>query len=422
MRTELTNLHCQKAAPGPKRYRLSDKGGLCLMVMPTGGKLWRYQYTFEGKMKELALGKYPDVSLAQARVLHAQARAARAGGVDPMALRKEAKADKEATHAQNETEHKQAFAALARQWYAWWKSDKAWRYAEAVERRMENDVIPAIGHKRPEDVTRLDIIELTQATDARGAREIAQRNLQFIALIFEWAVNNGHLDNNFRSPVAGIRPHLILKRVVKNSIAYLEIEEIPELLRRMRAYGGQQLTKLAMELLALTFVRTSDLINARWEEIDWQSRQWRIPLARMKMKRKHSKTKDYHVVPLSRQAVKVLKQVETLSGKRDFIFPDFSEGMRPMSNNTILKALERMGYKGKMTGHGWRSVASTYLNNHGFLELWVEAQLAHEKTDRVAGAYNHALYLEHRAKMMQHWADFLDQCRENGTAKTVKVA
>jgi integrase len=415
--TELSDLKCRKAEPQPKPYRIADTGGLYLLVQPSGGKLWRWKYYFAKKEKLMALGKYPDIGLAQARVLHAAARAQLASGIDPMAARKEKKAASAAQHAKEESVAQDTFAHLARQWFAWWKTDKASRYADAVERRMETDMIPAFGTKKPEDITRRDIIDATQAVDLRGAREIAQRNLQFLSLIFEWGINNGYLNGDFRSPTAGIRPHLILKKVPSNSIAYLEIDEVPELLVKMREYGGQQLTKLAMELLSLTFVRTSDLIDGRWEEIKWKEKQWQIPLARMKMKRRFCKTNDFHIVPLSRQALKVLKELEQVSGKREHLFPDFSEGMGTMSNNTILQALKRMGYKGRMTGHGWRSVASTYLNNHGYSELWVEAQLAHVKDDKVAGAYNHALYLEQRRDMMQAWADALDEMRASAMSE-----
>lgn len=411
---ELSNMQCEKAVIKPKTYKLSDRGGLNLLVTPGGGKLWRWYYRFNGKQKTMAFGRYPDVGLARARLLHAKARALLSTGTDPMAERKEEKTQREAERDQAEIQPKNTFAYLARQWFAWWKTDKASRYADAVERRMETDIIAALNTKQPEEITRMDIIEATQAVDRRGAHEIAQRNLQFLGLIFEWGINNGYLDGNFRSPTAGIRPHLILKKVQSNSIAYLEIEEVPELLVKMRAYGGHQVTKLAMEMLALTFVRTSDLIYGRWEEIDWKGKQWQIPLARMKMRRRFRNIKDYHIVPLSRQALKVLKELQPISGKREHLFPDFSEGKVTISNNTIRQALGRMGYECRMTGHGWRSVASTYLNNHGFPELWVETQLAHVKEDKVAGAYNHALYLEQRTEMMQYWADCLDALRAGG--------
>jgi integrase len=402
---ELTHLKCQKAMPRSKPYRLADRGGLALLVTPEGGKLWRWRYRFEGQARQMALGKYPDVSLAEARALHAKTRALLATGVDPMALRKEAKEMKKAECVEEEKATTDCFEELVWKWFAWWKADKNRKYAANVKARLESDVIAKIGKKRPDEIKRMDIVALSQAVDARGARDIARRNLQIIRQIFDWALNNGFLDENATNPAASIEPGQILSKVVQRNFAHLEINDVPELLAKMRNYNGNVLTRLAMELLSLTFIRTGELIGGRWEEIDWKQSLWVIPAERMKMKREH-------LVPLSSQALAVLKRLQTVSGNTDRLFPDYTGGTGIMSKNTILQALKRMGYKGRMTGHGWRHIASTWLNEQGFNAAHVEMQLSHVNKNEVAAVYNKAKYLSDRAKIMQHWADFLDKCRQ----------
>lgn len=405
--SELSNMECKKAVAKTKPYNLADKGGLHLLITPAGGKLWRWKYRFEGKEKEMAFGKYPDVSLAQARIYHAQGRALLANGTDPMALRKEAKQEKQAERLATEKVKADGltFEDLVRKWFAWWKTDKNQKYADNVEVRLEQDVIAAIGKKRPEEVKRTDIVALSQAVDARGAHDIARRNLQIIRQIFDWALNNGMLDENLANPAASIQPSKILAKTVETNFAHLDIKEVPELLRKTRDYNGSAYTRLAMELLSLTFLRTSELIGGRWEEIDWNQCLWTIPAERMKMSREH-------LVPLSTQALALLKRLHCLSGATGRLFPDYNGGAGTMSKNTILHGLKRMGYNGRMTGHGWRHIASTYLNEYGFNAAHIEMQLSHVSRDKVAGVYNKARYIESRRKMMQHWADFLDQCRE----------
>lgn len=407
---ELSNMRCEKAAPRPKPYRIADKGGLYLLVAPTGGKLWRWKYRFEGKEKSMAFGRYPDVPLAQARLLHAKARALLAAGVDPMAARKEAKQERQAAQAERDKTAATglSFEDLAQQWFAWWKADKNQRYAANVESRLGQDVLARIGRKRPEEIKRMELVELTQEVGARGARDIARRNLQIIRQIFTYGMNQGLLDQNLANPAAGIEPSQILARTVEKHFPSLELKEVPELLRKMRDYSGNALTRLAMELIGLTVLRTSELIGGQWEEIDWEAKRWNVPAARMKMKTRH-------IVPLSRQALGLLERLYALSGKTGRIFPDYNGGAGTMSNNTILKALERMGYKGRMTGHGWRSIFSTYLREHGFNRDHVETQLAHLTGTETERAYNYALYLEARARMMQHWADHLDTLRAGRT-------
>jgi len=402
---DLTDLKCRKATPREKPYRIADKGGLSLLVTPEGGKLWRWKYRFDGKQKQMAIGKYPDISLADARVHHARARQLLANGADPMAVRKEAKDKKRAKEDAPIVEERvgQTFEQLTHKWFDWWKADKNAKYAANVEGRLESDILAQLGKRAPELITRMELVALTKTVGDR-ARDIARRNLQIVRQIYEFGMDNGHLNPNVMNPAAGIRPENILSKTTEEHFASIPIDEVPILLRKMRDYDGTALTRLAMELLSLTFLRTSELIGGLWPEIDWKEKVWRIPPERMKMKR-------LHIVPLSTQSISLLVRLQAITGDSGRFFPSATDDKGVMSNNTILKALERMGYKGRMTGHGWRSIASTYLHESGFDHEHIELQLAHAKEDKVSGAYNYAKYLEPRGVMMQAWADALDSLR-----------
>jgi integrase len=250
----------------------------------------------------------------------------------------------------------------------------------------------------------MELVQLAKDIEARGASDMAKRILQIIGMVCRYAVAHGY---SKRNPAAEIRPSDILKPTRKQNRARIDAKELPALLRAIELYDGRPLTRLAIKLMALTFVRTSELICARWEEFDFEARRWAIPAARMKMK-------SPHIVPLSAQAIEVLELLRTISGNKALVFPGEQDSEKPMSNMTILKALERMGYKGRMTGHGFRGVASTILHEQGYNHDHIELQLAHAPRNEVSAAYNHALYLEPRTKMMQDWADFLEQTQRGG--------
>jgi integrase len=235
---------------------------------------------------------------------------------------------------------------------------------------------------------------------------MAKRILQIVGMIFRYGVAHGY---SKRNPAAEIKPSDILKPTRKTTMARIDAKELPALLRAIEVYEGRQLTRLAMKLMALTFVITSELIGARWEEFNVEGRRWSIPASRMKMQAPH-------IVPLSSQAVEVLELLQTLSGDEALVFPGEQSPKKSMSNMTILKALERMGYKGRMTGHGFRGLASTILHEQGYNHEHIELQLAHAPRNEVSAAYNHALYLEPRTRMMQNWADFLDKVKRGGKA------
>jgi integrase len=250
----------------------------------------------------------------------------------------------------------------------------------------------------------MELVQLAKDIEARGASDMAKRILQIVGMVFRYAVAHGY---SKRNPAAEIRPSDILKPTRKTNMARIDAKELPALLRAIELYDGRPLTRQAIKLMALTFVRTSELIGARWEEFDFEARRWAIPAARMKMK-------TPHVVPLSSQAIETLELLRTISGDSDFVFPGEQDKSKSMSNMTILKALERMGYKGRMTGHGFRGLASTILHERGYNHDHIELQLAHAPRNEVSAAYNHALYLQPRTKMMQDWADFLEQTCRSG--------
>ena len=302
-----------------------------------------------------------------------------------------------------------SFQNVANLWLAHWSEGVTPRHAAYVERRIAADIFPALGAKPIDQITAPEIVALVKSVDARGAREIAKRVLETTGQIFEHAIAHGLA---VRNPARDVKPRSILKPRKKENYARVDAKEVPALLRAIEAYRGKNMTRLAMKLLALTFVRTSELVEAPWSEFDLEAARWDIPAERMKAGKPH-------IVPLSRQAVEILR---TLRGMSDgeLVFPGENDPKKPMSNNTILMALSRMGYKGEMTGHGFRGMASTILHEQEFNHDHIEVQLAHTPRNAVAAAYNHALYLGPRTDMMQWYADYLD-AKLHG-AKVVSIA
>lgn len=389
----LTDTEIRKAKSKAKAYRVSDGGGLYLFVTLAGGKLWRWKYRFDGREKLMTFGSYPDVSLSLAREWHSKARKLLANGLDPMAERKAEKASAE-----------NSFQSVALAWWEHWQDGKNQRHAIQVKRRMEADILPALGARPIAAIEAPELVAMTKGIERRGARDIAKRALETTGQVFRYAIAHGYARRN---PASEIRPGDILKSSRKVNYARVDARELPDLLRSVEVYQGTHVTRLALKLMALTFVRTSELIGARWAEFDLEACRWDIPAERMKMRAPH-------IVPLARQAADVLDTLRTLSGESEWLFPGDRNPKKPMSNNTILKALERMGHKGRMTGHGFRGLASTILHEQGYSHQHIELQLAHAPRNAVSAAYNHALYLEPRARMMQDWADFLERTQRGG--------
>jgi integrase len=400
----LTDTAIKRATAGERDYKLADAGGLFMLVTGAGGKLWRWKYRFQGQEKKMSFGQYPEVTLAEVRALHAGARRLLASGVDPMARRKAEKTAEAAKSAHS-------FESIAREWLAHWREGKSLRHVDYTERRVEENILPFLGARPIAEIEAPEVVAMVKAIQDRGALDIAKRTLETTGQVFRFAIAHGYARRN---PANDIKPSDVLKTRQKQNHARVDARELPALLRAIEVYQGKHVTRLAMKLLALTFVRTSELIEARWSEFDLDAARWDIPAERMKMR-------TPHIVPLSRQALDVLALLKQLSGKSELLFPGDRSTSKAMSNNTILQALKRMGYQGRMTGHGFRGVASTLLHEQGYAHEHIELQLAHAPRNAVSAAYNHALYLTPRTEMMQQWADFLEQTQRAGKVRPFRA-
>lgn len=386
----LTHLAIEKLKPKEKLYRIADSGGLCLEVTPAGGKLWRWRYTYQKKAQMLALGKFPQTSLTEARRLRDEARALKETGKHPTRTKKAEKL-KLAHEGEN------TFEVIARRWLEEKGARLNKKYHTQSVLRMEQHVFPYIGALPITDITIPDVVSVIDRMAKKDIHETAKRMGQLIGQTFRYASRRGLCTQN---PAADLRD--VLPGLEKKHHPCIDPSEFPELLRNIDSYTGDALTTSAMKLMALTFVRTQELIEARWEEIDWDREEWHIPVTRMKMKRPH-------MVPLSRQALSILKEVKESTGHRDFIFYSHQSKKGHISNGSILMALRRMGYMGRMTGHGFRALASTILNENNFPPDVIEKQLAHQEKNQIRAAYNRAEYTLERKKMMQAYADILDR-------------
>ncbi|HHA1921836.1 TPA: tyrosine-type recombinase/integrase [Enterobacter ludwigii] len=403
----LTDIKVRTAKPTDKQYKLTDGSGMHLLVHPNGSKYWRLQYRFGGKQKMLALGVYPEITLADARARRDEARKLLANGVDPGDKKKSDKI---------EQEEARTFEQLAVEWHA---TNKKWseEHSRRVLKSLEDNLFPAIGKRNIADLKTRDLLAPIKAVELSGRLEVASRLQQRTTAIMRYAVQSGLLDYNPAQEMVGAvassnrqhRPALQLKR-------------IPELLRRIDSYTGRPLTRLAVELTLLVFIRSSELRFARWSEIDFETSMWTIPAEReaiegVKHSQRGSKMRTPHLVPLSHQALAILKDVYKLSGDRDFVFIGDHDHRKPMSENTVNKALRVMGYdtKVEVCGHGFRTMACSSLIESG---LWsrdaVERQMSHMERNSVRAAYIHkAEHLDERRLMLQWWADFLDANRES---------
>ncbi|MBA2721823.1 MAG: tyrosine-type recombinase/integrase [Methylibium sp.] len=407
----LTEIACRTATcPTDKlRVRLTDGAGLYLEILPTGGKYWRLKYRFTGKEKKLALGVYGKeqgrVSVKEARARRDEARRLLSEGIDPGQQKKTAKLQRVVAAGNS-------FECVARAWWAQWASTKSAKHADQVMRRLEADVFPAIGALPVSGITAPQLLAVSLKIERRGAVDIAKRAYQSCGQVLRYAVAHGLAERN---AAADVKPSDALKPACKENYARIDVRETPELLRRIDAYDGAVYTRLALRLMALTFVRTSELIGARWCEFERGGAQWRIPAERMKMK-------TPHIVPLSRQALAVLDELAELRQGRELLFPGERDHNKPMSNNTILYALYRMGYHSRMTGHGFRGLASTILHELGHRHDLIELQLAHQERNAISAAYNHATYIPKRTEMMQEWADHLDALKSGGRVMPLRAA
>jgi integrase len=396
----LADIHVRNAKVRTKPYKLSDGGGMYLLVAPDGGRYWRLDYRFAGKRRTLALGVYPTVSLSDARARREEARTLLSKGTDPSVAKKAMK--RAVKHASATT-----FEPIAREWVHRERNRLAPRYCAQILRRLEADVFPQIGSSPIANITAADLLDVLRKVEKRGTFETARRLRQSCGQVFRYAVVTGRAERDPSNDLKGALRSPGRKRGHKA----MPRDELPSFLAKLSTYDGDPRTRIALKIIILTFVRTTELRAAQWSEFDDLDRAeplWRIPAERMKMKREH-------LVPLAPQVVALLGRLRALPGSptSPFLFPSPSrEGC--MSNNTMLYALYRMGYHSRATVHGFRAIASTTLNEMGFHPDVIERQLAHEERDAVRAAYNRAEYLAERRVMMYHWAAWIEPLGEGG--------
>lgn len=397
---KLNELKCKNLKPKEKTYRLSDGAGLYIEVKPNGGKYWRLGYRFAGKQKVLSFGVYPEVTLKEARDKRDEARKHLRNLEDPAELKRQKKLEIKHKYSNN-------FEAIAREWHSNKKNTWKESHARNILSRLEKYIFPKIGKRPIKELTHVEILEAIRPIEKEGKHEMAHRALQMTSNIYRYAVASGRVNRDITIDMKGA-----LVPVRSKHYAHLSEKELPEFLNSLEAYdteyNGSLLTKLAFKLLILTFTRSGEVRGAKWDEFEFDKNLWRIPAERMKMK-------DPHLVPLSKQSIEIVKQLREHHGdwNTPFLFPSQQTANKVMSENTFLRVIEKMGYKGITTAHGFRSTASTILNENGFKTDVIERQLSHVERDQVRAAYNHADYLQERRDMMQWWADHLDKLRDS---------
>ena len=389
----LTDTAIRNAKPKEKPYKLTDGRGLYLLVNKSG-RYFRWDYRFGSKRKTLALGVYPDIKLKEVREKHEDLRRLLSMDIDPMEHKKQVKAK---IHAETTN----SFEAVAREWFS--KNQPVWteKHAQTIISRLENNIFPWLGTTATSSITAPMLLESLRRVEDRGAVETAHRVKQICGQVFRYAIATGRGDRDPSADLKGALP----PTKPKHMATITSPDKVGELMRAIDGYQGNLITRCALQMAPLTFVRPGELRHAEWEEINIDEAVWKIPAEKMKMR-------SVHIVPLSKQAIAVLDEIKALTGNGKYIFPSLRSGSRPMSDNTILAALRRMGYaKEEMTGHGFRGMASTLLHENGWGSDIIERQLAHAEGNSVKAAYNHAQHLPERRKMMQWWADYLDTLR-----------
>lgn len=397
----LTHTAVANAKPREKVYRLSDGEGLFLQISPQGGKYWRLRYFFNGKENMLALGTYPEVSLADAREKRLAARKLVQAGKDPNQVKREQK--EQAQDAAANTFHD-----IAKEWHT--KNLNRWipDHADKIWRRLEKHIFPDHGHRPVADIKPLEVLRTIQRIENEGHTEISHRVLQTCSAIFQYAFVLGKVEYN---PAASLQ-NGVLKAHKATHYPTITAKELPAFLGQLEQVETTPVIRLAVRLLLHTFIRQGEMRQAKWDDIDWEAKEWRLPASITKMRTEH-------VVPLSRQSEAILRELQTLTGDNPhgLLFPSQNYRKKPMMcENTINNLLEKMGYKGRLVGHGFRALASTTLNERGFKPDVIERQLAHKERNAVRAAYNRAEYLDERRSMMQAWSDYIEA---QGRAATV---
>lgn len=396
---KLTDLQLRNAKPRDKKYKLSLGGGLTLLVMPDGSKYWRLRYRFGGKEKELTLGRpYPETSLRQADAAASALRARLAQGADPAEERLQERIDRNARAASD-------FGGAAEAWYSFRARAWAERTKAQVREYLDKDLIPKLGRRPLAAITTKELAAFTRAIEERGAPDVAKKARQWLTAIFQYARANGWTNND---PVRDLRAVVLPSHAGRN-YAHLQVDELPDFLRKLDAIDASPLVKGAAMMALWTANRPGVTRTLRWDEVDLENALWTIRSGREGMKRGYS-----HLTPLPTQAVALLRGIEQLTGTFDYVFVGRNDPMKPLSDGAVNGLLKRMGYRGKQTAHGFRHLISTALNEQGYEPDWVERQLAHGDPNKIRGTYNKAHYLDQRREMMQAWANYLDKIRVGG--------
>ena len=399
----LNDTAIRNAKAGAKQRKLYDSGGLFLLVSPSGGKWWRFKYRFGGKEKLLSFGTYPQVSLKDARDDRDKAKKLLRNRIDPALERKAVKQAESGLGS---------FDAVAREWLSKFSNSWSTSHTRTIKQRLENYILPNLGTKQINEITAPELLAVLRKIEDRGYIESAHRVKQICGQIFRYAIATGRME---RDPAADLKGALTPPKS-KRMASIIDPKGVGGLLRAIDDYKGSIVTQCALQFGILTFVRPGELRRAEWEEINFETKEWRIPAEKMKMK-------TPHIVPLSKPAIAILERIKSLTGQSRYVFPSERSESRPMSENTVNAALRRMGYtKAELTGHGFRSMASTLLHEKGWKSEVIERQLAHQERNKVKAAYNHAEHLSERRKMMHDWADYLEILRSNVKVLPIRAA
>jgi len=385
----LTDQKVKALKPKEKQYKVSDEKGLYLLIKPNGSKYWRLKYRLSGKEKNLAIGVYPDVSLKNARLARYEAKKLIQLGIDPVQDKQEQKL-KRLELSNN------SFEVVAHEWVDKMSNHWSEGHTHRVLTSLEKDIFPSLGRKPINEITPPILLMALRKIENRGALEVAQRVMQRCGSVFTYGIATGICERNPASDLSGA---LITPK--QGNYSALSKKELPTFLADLEKYEGHITTKLGLKLLIHTFVRTNELRGAKWGEFDIDAKQWIIPGARMKMKAEH-------IVPLSKQVIEILEQLKQINGRYEYVLAGIKDPRKPISANTLIYAIYRMGYHSRATAHGFRATASTILNEMGYNRDAIERQLAHVESNKVRAAYNRAEYLGERAIIMQDWSNLIE--------------